>query len=522
MISINFDKPNWFRALWKEYKWIVPLVILTFYGAVLRLYDLGSQSFWMDEATSAIHGLAILKHGIPLLSNGVLSWNFAPVHYLIAAGIFLSGEIHTGARLFGALSGAILVPAIYFLSLQIYRSRVQAIVSSGIIAFLFYEIGWSRQARMYSYLQLFVVVAVGLFYRFLNKRKKVDLLAAALFMILGIFTHPAGYIIPIIFATALIFENTSTKSWYAWLKRHPYFTGSLIFFFLALVLFLSRISNYSGASFVRELLSESHFPSLFGRYFSFIFLQLKFLVFWVIGGMLLSLVLLFKREKKKIMLFIPLVIVIGIYFLIISTKVYSCHLRYILPIFIFFPIFASYLFAWLKRKIGRFRKRAYYPLVNYGLIVLFAGSFLSARLGFRPRSEYFLEVSAPQPDWRRGYEWIIEDAKTRYANIDKLDIASAFPRFNYLYKGRSDVDSYYLPCFWRPSSLGPVKDIAPYTKATTITTIEELNRLQGYIILDRFGLMRQKNPEIRRILQKKEFIHQITSPEGFDLMIWAI
>jgi len=505
-----------------NFKWIILLLIITFYGAILRLYDLGSQSFWMDEATSAIHGLAILKHCIPLLPNGVLSWNFAPAHYLIAAGILISDNIHTGARLLGSISGVILIPAVYFLSCQISRSRMQAIVSSGIVAVLYYEIGWSRQARMYSYMQLFTVAAIGFFFYFLDNRKTLYFLISGTLMILGIFTHPAGFIAPLIMAIAIILEIPRFKYWITWLREHPRFIVLMVILCAASILVFLKILDFSKAYFSKGLLPETYFPVLLRKYLRFIYFQLRYLVFWVVGGVLLSLVMFFTRDKKEVRRFVPLVLAAGCYLLIISAKVPNCHRRYILPIFIFFPIFASYLLVWLVKKIRIFKQYSYYRWAYTGITVAFAASLLSANLGFRLRSEYYLETTAPQPDWRRGYEWILEDAKTRHSNADKFVIATAFPRFNYIYAGEKGIDSYYLPCFWTPKSMWPVKDIAPYTKSITITNIGELSRLSGYVILDQFGLRRQRNPEIRRILQKKKYLHHIPSQGGFDLTIWEI
>ncbi len=152
----------------KRYEYIL-LAGLFVYGFVLRIYNLGFQSLWIDESFTINASLAILRHFYPLLESGFVYSGYM-FHTYVLAGLFsLFGVSTFVARLPSVVFGSLLIPLIYLFVRYLFNVRV-AIIASVLVAFSTLEIAWSRQARSYIILQFFFYLSLFFFLYFVRTR----------------------------------------------------------------------------------------------------------------------------------------------------------------------------------------------------------------------------------------------------------------------------------------------------------------------------------------------------------------
>lgn len=151
---------------WMPYVW---LVLITLFGAALRLYKLGAWSFWIDEIYTVNHALAHFSTPQLILDHIPPSRNWIPVSVMLGAQVFnLWGLNEFNARLVAALFGIITIPALYFPIRKIFNTRV-ALIAVLLLAVSPWHVEWSQNARGYTSLVLFAWLAVFAFYFGLEK-----------------------------------------------------------------------------------------------------------------------------------------------------------------------------------------------------------------------------------------------------------------------------------------------------------------------------------------------------------------
>ncbi len=150
--------------------WVL-LVLLTLVAGVLRLTSLDRPTIWGDESATAGRVVGSYQELVDQLAEG----SFTPLHYevlwWVAQGMPLWGDITTEndkqtftpshrivpggitltpffIRLIPAICGTLMIPAIYFLSRQLFGQRV-SLVAATLTCFSAYLLIYSRDAKMY-------------------------------------------------------------------------------------------------------------------------------------------------------------------------------------------------------------------------------------------------------------------------------------------------------------------------------------------------------------------------------------
>lgn len=491
----------------------IALLIFTAAGSFLRFHELSEQSLWIDEGFSLVVAQAIAEKGLPRLPDGSLSWSHFPTHYLMSFGGLLFQTIEVGARFFSALAGTLLIIALFFLTKRLVRCPWSALIAAALLAVLTYEIDWSRQARFYVILQLWIVTAMLFFLHFLDNQKKMILAVSFIFAFLAVATHPAGYLAFLFMGLTKLMQTDTVIFRSGWLKLHwRWFAVTLIFLCLGFLL-MSLSGSNSGLYQTLQRLGRSHDVEYIGLYLFFFNAQFGFLLFWAAFGSLLA---TFKMPKS----IIPLLLCIAAYFVVISWYTMLFHFRYALPIFVFIPLFIGYGIVapvrWLLKNHTRARVAA-----SILLCLLFSASLFSARISLAVQPHPDLGFTAPLVDWRGAMSWIKDDHLRTGGNWDTLVTVSPFPMFHDFYIGGSGK-KYFLP-----HSLsgfpGHERWYDPYSVAENIYHYEHLVKVEhGYLYLDKFGLNMLLDQEISITLLKIRPIHIIVSPRGFDTYIWKL
>ena len=166
-------------------------------GAVLRLWGLGEQSLWLDEASTWF--FATQKD----LSSIIFSEPVhPPLHKLLVAGwIAIVGESEAALRLLPALFGVLTMWVAHALgveALALQRARGQdtsgtlerwPLLCAAMIAFNPYLISISQELRMYSLVGLLATATFWVLARWLRWGKHRDGVALIFLGIAGVYTH---------------------------------------------------------------------------------------------------------------------------------------------------------------------------------------------------------------------------------------------------------------------------------------------------------------------------------------------
>jgi len=139
--------------------YFLAVLILTFTGFLFRIYNLGHDPFWVDEVISVLAAHGLLQHGIPLLPSGELYPRDILSTYTIATGIHLFGDTEFAARLPSVIFGTLTISLTYFLGKKVAGNDV-GLIAAFFITFSFFEITWSRQARMYQIYQFMFLLSI--------------------------------------------------------------------------------------------------------------------------------------------------------------------------------------------------------------------------------------------------------------------------------------------------------------------------------------------------------------------------
>lgn len=171
-------------------------IILTLGGLLLvalalRILYLGRISLYIDEFSTIWAAKIILKHGLPLTPAGVLYLRGVLFSYLEALFIYLLGFSEGVARLPSVLVGVLSVALIYLLGRRLFSPAV-GLVAAALLTFSPEAIVWGGRARMYSLLQLFVLLVAF----FLHKVERPKYRWAFLFSFWGaVFAHEEAMIL---------------------------------------------------------------------------------------------------------------------------------------------------------------------------------------------------------------------------------------------------------------------------------------------------------------------------------------
>ena len=436
-------------------KFLLSLLVLTALGFILRIYALSTQSIWMDESFSMNAAYETLEKGYPLLDSGAFYGLSYLLHtYLISFFMLIFNDVF-GARLVSVIFGVLTIVLSYYFGKKFFNKEL-GILLALIITFSFWEIVWSRQARMYMQLQFFYLLSLLLFYEFTLTKKKLMFLSLS--TLLSVFTHPFGFTLILIYVFYFILNYKTLKEFnFNFLKNKWFFFSFLI----ALIFSVYYLINYNYVNIVyftqyHLYLRNIHFP------------------YFYLG--ILGLILSLKEFRKGSLLLLSFLIP----FLFVSYLVPLIHFRYL---FFFLPILflsSLYLIYYISSVINL----NYRFWISLALILLIMFNYSV----FIPRAFYSLEAETPQPDFKNAFNFVKE-------NLEEDDIViTPYPTVARVYGVDVDFVLDYNPSGRTNGTIeyeGSGKE--GYTNIG-ISGLKEFENLvfdeKGYVLVDRFSLGR--------------------------------
>jgi mannosyltransferase len=159
-------------------------------GIVLRFYDLGAESFWLDEVATTIE----VRQSVPdLLTTGRLDQPpayYLPIHFWVQ--IFGISEI--GLRSFSALAGTGSIILIYLVGRRLFGKKV-GLLSAFFMAISDFQILFSQEARNYSLFEFAALLSFLFFILYLRSMRKTHFVLYILVSIFMVYTNAYGVFI---------------------------------------------------------------------------------------------------------------------------------------------------------------------------------------------------------------------------------------------------------------------------------------------------------------------------------------
>jgi mannosyltransferase len=162
------------------------LVILTIVGAFLRLFQLGTASLWLDEATTLNIARQSLTQIWGYLSSA--SEYHPPLFYWMEHFMLAFGQSEQVLRLIPAIVGILTIPAFYIVGTELF-DRNTGILAAALLTFSPFHLFYSQEARDYALMLLLFSLAFFFFLRLLKSWGRKDALLFGIFAGLALWGH---------------------------------------------------------------------------------------------------------------------------------------------------------------------------------------------------------------------------------------------------------------------------------------------------------------------------------------------
>lgn len=395
------------------------LIILTIIGFILRFYNLGFNSLWLDEA--ATHSFAIMS--IPDIWKATAGGEFnPPLFYWIEHLMLMIGNNEVILRFIPTLLGVLTIPIIYFVGKE-FMDRNVGIIAAAAIAVSPFLIFYSQEARAYSMMLFFVALSMIFYFKSLKTHDLKNWTLFSIFSALALWSHFYAFIIILsLFLYAIILQIKDIRKNLQRLKMIA--TSIIIFIILCLPLilvaaqlFISRTSSAPAFGMQGMSLVSETFKQLSGFY------EIPTMILLIIFA--IGIIQTFFVDKHK-----------GIFLILVTiiTFTVSVILSYKMPMVPRYLIFFNTIFF-----IGiAISYKLFYNLVNRREIIYLFIAFLIV-LSTPMLTNYYSSYS--KEDWR-GFSGQLQQL------TNPGDIVVTSPGYislplNYYYSNSSDLTFRY-------------------------------------------------------------------------------
>ena len=440
-------------------KWKTPIILLlTIAGFLLRIWDLGKQSIWIDESFTINAVNAIFQHGYPLLKSGWVYGATNPLNLYVISFFSVFGEGLFWYRIASVLFGTGMIVLAYLAFGRMFNKRI-GLITAFFVAFSFWEIVWARQARSYMQLQFLFWLSIFLFYIAMEKLQLRYFLLCFVSTILTILTHSFGYSLLMIFPLYAVFDYKKILK----LDRKTLIViGVLGFSIIAYAFYALNVLSLFTFKFNYAL-----------RYLDFLWGKQLFFLLGIVG-----LAIGFRKYLKPSFLLV-LSFIVPFYF--ISFHVELIHFRYMFLLFPVFLAFSALSIEYLAVVVEGTKAKKY---ANYLLVGVMVFLLFTPYLNYEPRTFYWLERETPQPNFKDAYAYVSDNIRN-----DEIVIAS-WPTVADFYSVKSD---YWMAFDMSGGLMGNVTTDR-YLDTPTITGKDEflrvVNNSRGWIVIDNLAARR--------------------------------
>lgn len=175
---------------WKDYSTAVWFTATLLLAMVLRIYNLGTKSYWVDEIFTITEGKQSVYQ---LLTSGRLDQ--PPAYYLpFHFWIITFGTNETSTRSFSVLAGISSIFLIYLIGCKLF-GQVVGLLSAFLMAISGFQIVYSQETRFYTFFELTVILSFFFLILALKSHRKVHFTLYVLASTLMLYSHTIGVFI---------------------------------------------------------------------------------------------------------------------------------------------------------------------------------------------------------------------------------------------------------------------------------------------------------------------------------------
>lgn len=186
----------------------VLLSIVVLFGAILRFWNLGHWSFWIDEAFTVRDAQSLSFDSWQVIPN--------PIPYLaVKLSILVAGNSEWGSRFVPCIVGIASIPAVFGLGRTLFNWRI-GILGSAFVACSSWHLFWAQNARYPVFTFFFAVLTAWFFYTSLERDSTLLMIGALVSCLCLVLSHTlAVVIVPALAAYAVmcLLEKSNRKRW---------------------------------------------------------------------------------------------------------------------------------------------------------------------------------------------------------------------------------------------------------------------------------------------------------------------
>ena len=176
-------------------------------GLALRFYDLGAESFWLDEVATTIESQQSVRE---ILTSGRMDQPpayYVPMHFWVK----FFGISEVSLRAFSALAGTGSIILVYLVGKKLFEQRV-GLLGAFFMAISDFQILFSQEARNYSFFGFATLLSMLLFILFIDSKRKVYFVLYVLGSIFMVYANAFGVFVFIAQNLFLVFQYKRYKN----------------------------------------------------------------------------------------------------------------------------------------------------------------------------------------------------------------------------------------------------------------------------------------------------------------------
>lgn len=314
--------------------------VILFVGLFVRIYNLGSESFWLDEGFSIMLGKLSLSKIVEATSHDF----HPPLYYVILHfWINLFGDSEFSSRFLSLIFGVLSIFMIYKVGSLIFNNNI-GILSSLILALSAFHIQYSQELRMYSLMALLTLLSFYFCIRLLGKRGLIFSLCYIVFSIFLMYTHVSGLFIiiaqNIYLLTLFLLTNYERNLSF---RRWIFLQGILVVLYAPWIrILITQISKYQSSSWWVPVPTIFSIISTFRSYSGSLILLSIFLLLSFFS------IFIFRRIKGKVILKDLLKSIEGYSW---SIGLSNINKNYLLIVWLLTPVILPFLISKLSSPI---------------------------------------------------------------------------------------------------------------------------------------------------------------------------
>jgi len=368
------------------------LLIILGLGFALRVYNLGSRSFWGDEAFS----IKLVKESTAweLFTGKKFDVCHGPTYAFVLnswTALFPISEFRT--RFLSVVFGVLSIFMMYILGKKLFNVRT-GLISALLLAVNATHVHFSQEVRMYGLVTLLTLCSVYYFVMSLEEGGRKHWIFYTLFTFLAVFTHYFAILLPIVQGSYLIVKNNrgALKNW---LRTQAVI--AVLFLYWVPTFLLKQIRQCGSQYLKNELFYVG--PNIFLRLFRFFFgntgnVTSNTIFYCLFFGTLLIIGVFSCKSKHRNRVDQKLLLLLWLFLPIIIIFIISNFFLGVInndPNYLLFVSPAFYLLV--SRGISRAKKL---PLI---VILLLLFTFLSV-------NSLLKEYSTPTEEWKEVTKYL--------------------------------------------------------------------------------------------------------------------